>query len=77
MKFAICNELFEGWDWERTCRFVAEVGYDGIEIAPFTLAQSVDDISAEQRASLRQAAERSGLAIVALHWLLVSPRGCI
>lgn len=75
MKFAICNELFEGWDWERTCRFVAEVGYDGIEIAPFTLAQSVDDISAEQRASLRQAAERSGLAIVGLHWLLVSPKG--
>lgn len=75
MRFAICNEVFEGWDWERTCRFAAEVGYDGIEIAPFTLAESVNDVSAESRVSLRQIAERMGLAVVGLHWLLVSPKG--
>ena len=22
MKFAICNELFEGWTFERVCRYV-------------------------------------------------------
>ena len=39
MKFAICQELFENWEWERQCRFIAEVGYQGIEVAPFTLAR--------------------------------------
>ena len=38
MKFAICNELFEGWDFDRVCRFVKDAGYDGLEVAPFTLA---------------------------------------
>ena len=38
MKFAICNELFEGWEFDRVCRFVKDAGYDGLEVAPFTLA---------------------------------------
>ena len=24
MKFAICNEQFEGWEFERVCRYVNE-----------------------------------------------------
>jgi len=75
VRFAICNEMFEGWEWGRTCRFAAEVGYQGIEVAPFTLAQSVNDISAESRLRIRREAEQAGLAIVGLHWLLVSPKG--
>lgn len=74
-KFAICNELFEGWPWERICEFVAGVGYDGIEVAPFTLAESVTEVSAERRAQLRRQAEQAGLEVVGLHWLLVSPKG--
>lgn len=38
-RYAICNETFEGWDHGRICRFVADVGYTGLEIAPFTLAR--------------------------------------
>ncbi len=75
MRFAICNETFQGWDWERTCRFVAEVGYDGIEIAPFTLAPDIRALSPADRATLRHTADDAGLAITALHWLLVSPDG--
>ena len=41
MKFAICNEVFEGWSIDDSIKFVAETGYDAIEIAPFTLAQYV------------------------------------
>ena len=37
MKFAICNETYQDWSLEDTCRQVAETGYDGLEIAPFTL----------------------------------------
>ena len=38
MRFAICQELFTDWDWERQCRFIASVGYTGSKSAPFTLA---------------------------------------
>lgn len=75
MKFAICNEMFEEWPWERTCEFVAGVGYDGIEVAPFTLAASVNDLAFGRRAELRDQARQAGLEVVGLHWLLVSPAG--
>ncbi len=75
MKFAICNETFQGWSWEKTCSFVAETGYDGIEIAPFTLGESVMDITADRRREIAKVANDLGLEIVGLHWLLVSPKG--
>ena len=75
MKFAICNELFQGWDWERTCDFVREVGYTGLEVAPFTLGERAEMISPAQRSQLRAAAEQRGLQILGLHWLLVKPPG--
>ncbi len=37
MRLGICNELFEGWSWEAICEYVASLGYQGVEIAPFTL----------------------------------------
>lgn len=75
MKFAICNETFQGWDWARTCRFVAETGYDGIEIAPFTLGDDVRNIGQSARKRIANEAEGAGLEVVGLHWLLVSPKG--
>ena len=77
MKFAICQELFENWDWERQCAFSAEVGYTGLEVAPFTLAPRITDVSAEQRRSLRQTAERHGVQVIGLHWLLAKTEGIL
>lgn len=75
MKFAICQELYEDWDWERQCRFTAEVGYTGLEVAPFTLAPRITDVSAERRRTLRRQAEDAGLEIIGLHWLLAKTEG--
>ena len=75
MKFAICNELFEGWAQQEIFSFVSGLGYEGIEIAPFTLAQSVEELSVGYRAQLRRDAEKCGVEIVGLHWLLASPPG--
>ena len=75
MTFAICNELFEGWPFDRVCRFVREVGYDGLEIAPFTLAPRITDVSAADRAALRRNAADAGIEIVGLHWLLARTDG--
>ena len=75
MRYAICNELFEGWPWERICDFVSVLGYEGLEVAPFTLAERAELVSADRRRELRRAAETRGVAVVGLHWLLVKPAG--
>jgi sugar phosphate isomerase/epimerase len=75
MKYAICNETFEGWTHERICACAAELGYTGLEIAPFTLAPRITDVSGERRAQLRRQAEAAGLVIIGLHWLLAKTEG--
>ena len=70
MKFAVCNELFEGWAWDRTCAYLRDLGYTGLEVAPFTLAARAEQISPELRKRTRQTAERHNLNILGLHWLL-------
>jgi len=75
MKLAICNEMFEGWKIEDVFTCAANLGYDAVEIAPYTLAQSVTDISQTERARIRKAAESAGIEIAGLHWLLISPKG--
>ncbi len=75
MKISICNELFQGWPIERVFEYAARLGYDGVEIAPFTLADSVTEISTKRRNAIRRAAEDNGIEIVGLHWLLVKPEG--
>jgi sugar phosphate isomerase/epimerase len=75
MKLAICNELFENRPWEKICDFVRGIGYQGIEVAPFTLARRAEEVTPQQRAQLRWEAESRGLEIVGLHWLLTKPPG--
>lgn len=75
MKYAICNETFEGWEHARVCEVVAQEGYTGLEIAPFTLAPRITDVSPSQRAEIRRTAEKAGLTILGLHWLLAKTQG--
>lgn len=75
MKYAICNETFEGWDHARVCGRVAELGYGGLEVAPFTLAPRITDLTATRRTELRRQAEAAGVRIIGLHWLLAKTEG--
>jgi sugar phosphate isomerase/epimerase len=75
MKYAICNETFEDWDHARVCGRVAELGYTGLEVAPFTLAPLITDVTAARRAELRRQAEQAGVTIIGLHWLLAKTTG--
>ena len=61
MQYAICNETFEGWGHPRICRFIADLGYTGLEIAPFTLAPLITDVNADRRQQMRQEAEENGV----------------
>jgi sugar phosphate isomerase/epimerase len=75
MKFAICNEIFQGWKIDEVFAHAAKLGYDAVEIAPFTLANSVTDISAKERTRLRELAAVKGIEIAGIHWVLVKPEG--
>lgn len=77
MKFGICNETFKAWSFDETLKYVSSLGYDGIEIAPFTLAESVQEISSNEREKIRSSAGQNGLEIIGLHWLLASPEGLV
>jgi sugar phosphate isomerase/epimerase len=75
MRFAICNETFQDWPFEKAFRFAAELGYTGLEIAPFTINVNAYDISPSKRAEVRKQADDAGLEIIGLHWLLAKTTG--
>jgi len=75
MKFAICNETFRDWPIDKGFALAAECGYTGIEIAPFTIAADVREISPAKRAEVRKAAGAAGLEVIGLHWLLAKTEG--
>jgi sugar phosphate isomerase/epimerase len=75
MRFGSCNEMFEGWELERQFSFLRECGYEGIELAPFTIAKDVREVPAARRREIASLAERTGVAVIGLHWLLVGPEG--
>ena len=75
IQFGICNELFEGWDLADACRFIKQVGFDGVELAPFTLASLITDLSADQRRAIRATIADAGLQTIGLHWLLAKTEG--
>jgi sugar phosphate isomerase/epimerase len=74
-RFSVCNEIFKAVPFRDACRQIKALGYEGIEIAPFTLAESPDTVSSADRKSYRQVMSDEGLAFVGLHWLMVSPPG--
>ncbi len=75
MKFAICNETYQGWSFENTCRHIAATGYDGVEITPFTLADDPRNLTEREAGRIGRIATETGLEVVGFHWLLVKPDG--
>src|SRR5258708_5278075 len=75
MRIALCDEVLGGMALERQCEYAAALGYDGLEIAPFTLSTSPEKMSTADAAKIRATVEASGLVVTGLHWLLVRPEG--
>lgn len=75
MRFAICNETFQDWPFDRAFHYAAELGYTGLEIAPFTIHTSAYEITPAKRAEVRRLADKAGLDIIGLHWLLAKTSG--
>jgi sugar phosphate isomerase/epimerase len=74
-KYSICNETFGDWPMEKALATAAECGYQGVEIAPFTIANNVREITTAQRVKIRRQAEQAALQVVGLHWLLAKTKG--
>lgn len=71
-KFALCSETFEDRPLREAAELTAEIGYRALELAPFTLADLVTDLSASDRDRIRKDVEDSGLNVAGLHWLLAN-----
>lgn len=71
----LCNEVVRELPFEAQCALAAELGFDGLEVAPFTLAEHPDRLTPERRREIRRTAADAGLEIGGLHWLLASPAG--
>jgi sugar phosphate isomerase/epimerase len=88
MKYAVCSEIFvEGapqlkdlvssrfWPLERMASTAADLGYGGLEIAPFTLDRRPTEITANHRKAMNSIIQEAGLQTVGLHWLLSGTQG--
>lgn len=74
-RFSICNEVFGEAPFAESCAKIKGIGYEGIEIAPFTVAEDPATIPGNQRTQLRQVMADQGLRFVGLHWLMAAPKG--
>ena len=75
MKFAICNETFQDWPFDKAFAFARQCGYTGIEFAPFTINKNAYNIAPDRRREIRRQADDAGLEVVGLHWLLAFTEG--
>jgi sugar phosphate isomerase/epimerase len=75
VRIALCNEVIAPMSFPAQCEYAAKLGYDGLEIAPYTLSEEPHRIGAARIAAARAAAEDAGIAVTGLHWLLVKPAG--
>lgn len=73
-RYAMCNESMQGMKWKEQCELLAQTGFQGIEIAPFTLVEkSIEEITPRKRKAMAAAMKSAGIECVGLHWLLSPP----
>ena len=75
MKFCICNEIFQDYPLAEQFEIAAELGFDAIEIAPFTIDRDVRRIGEATRQQVRDISEQTGVAVAGIHWLLALTEG--
>ncbi len=75
VRLALCNEVLREMDFATQCDYAARLGYDGIELAPFTLGETPHNLASHSRRRIRRQAAEAGVEIVGLHWLLLTPPG--
>lgn len=75
IKVALCNEMLRDLPFAAQCAQAAALGYDALEIAPFTLGDAPHRLSRDMLAQVRRALADAGLGMSGLHMLLQKPDG--
>src|SRR3954465_11577962 len=66
MRIALCNEVIAPMSFPKQCEYAAKLGYDGLEIAPYTLSDEPHRMGIAQLAAARSAAEGARLPVPGL-----------
>jgi len=73
-KYALCNESLQEFSWPEQCEIIGNAGYDGVEIASFTLVkEGVQELTPAIRKQMVQDMKNAGIECAGLHWLLTPP----
>lgn len=74
-RLALCNETYGNWTLDSALADIKAAGYDGVEIAPFTLNPDPRNITEREAEQVGNRVRAHGLEVAGLHWLLVKPEG--
>ena len=73
MRYAICNEHWGNLPFAQTCERIAAAGFEGVEIAPFTLNEDPRELTDHDAIAVTKAAKDAGIEVIGLHWILTRP----
>lgn len=74
-KIGLCNEVIADRPFAAQCDLAAKLGYDGLEVSPFTLGEEPHRLTANERTALRRVASDAGIVVTGLHYLMRAPAG--
>ena len=73
MKLTLCNEVLGDMPFEQQFEFAQAIGYEGLEIAPYTVNPNPLAITPKEVSEVNKYSSAAGLPVSGLHWLLVRP----
>lgn len=74
-RLSLCNEVLRELSFARQCETAAALGYEALELAPFTFSDDPARLAERDARGWADEAAAAGLRISSLHWLLVRPLG--
>jgi D-psicose/D-tagatose/L-ribulose 3-epimerase len=74
-RLALCNDFFQHTTLQQICPTVRALGYEGLELAPFTLSNDPAALRQSDRERIRDTLAENTLAFVGFHSILAAPEG--